>query len=180
MKTKYWELFNHVRNVTAAADNREIYSIYSRYADEFVYGTLPVLPAVKISERTINDRNRPGRKFTVWTLRTKYGHLTVKKPQKFKLTAKERAGVLFNIKLYARKVVWMQAVDTLPQSDWVKELAGSLHLRTDRNGRKYAIIGGAYVGEKLLEGRSEGETVKIVAVKQDDGRFSAVSLKKIN
>lgn len=180
VKTKYWELFNHVRNVTAAADNREIYSIYSRYADEFVYGTLPVLPAVKISERTINDRNRPGRKFTVWTLRTKYGHLTVKKPQKFKLTAKERAGVLFNIKLYARKVVWMQAVDTLPQSDWVKELAGSLHLRIDRNGRKYAIIGGAYVGEKLLEGRSEGETVKIVAVKQDDGRFSAVSLKKIN
>jgi hypothetical protein len=55
-------------------------------------------------------------------------------------------------------------------------MSGKVSLRTDRNGKKYAIISGAYVGESLLNGINDGQLIKILSVQQKDERWTAVNI----
>lgn len=179
LKPEYWQLSNQIVNVSDEDNNQSIYLEYCPKADNFVYCALPSIIAIKISDRLLDDRNRQGKKFVQWTLRSKDGVLRLKKPAKYGL-GKSRNGSVFEVKVYNDKIVWIKPSQANPlQQDWIKKIEGSVKLRSDRNGRTYAILDGAYIEEKLLKSITTGQYVKIIAISQGDGRWSAISLAKI-
>ncbi len=180
LKEKYQDIVNQIHQDTQAVDNRSIYEEYTPQAEEFIYSMLPTEFAIKIEDKQIEDKQRPGRKFTQWSLKTKGGIVRLKKPNKFGLDNRMRNGTPFEIKLYNGRVVWIKSSEQNPlQQDWIKKHEGIVRLRVDRNGKTYAILDNTYVGEKLLRNVADGQNVKIVAVSQDDGRWSAISLTKL-
>lgn len=176
LKPEFWNLYNHMTSVETASDNRRLYSDYSLYANQFIYNDLPEQLIIKVAERQIDDRNHPGRKFTQWTLRSQTGTLTLKKPVKFGLVSRTPNGTLFSVKTHEGRIVWIRPMRTTPQVSWLKEVSGTIQQRTDRKGNRYTIIQGVYVGEKILKGTADGQTIKALAIQQEDGRWSAISL----
>ena len=134
--------------------------------------------AVKVAEIQSEDRNHPGRKITTWVLRTAKDTVRLRKPAKFRLNRRTPNGAIFDVKLHDGKIVWIKEhIGSLSES-WLKEISGEVHSRTDRNGRKYAIVSGSYIGESLLKGINDGERIKILSIQQKDGRWSAISILK--
>ena len=177
LKQDYWNLYNAIPSADAAEDNRSIYSEYSKTADEFVYRTLPDITAVKVSERQIDDRNRPGKKITYWTLCTEKETFSLKKPGKFGLNRRTPDGALFSIKVKEGRIVWIKP--KRPEGeDWLKKVTGEVYSRTDRKGNRFAIVAGVYVGTQLLRYISDGQSVTVMARRQKDGRWSAITLLK--
>lgn len=176
LKGDYWILRNQVKDVSSLSDNKKLYARSIKVADEFVYAGLPGKVAVKVAEKQLEDKGHPGRKMLLWILRTQDGVLRLRKPNKFGLSRRMKDGEIFNVKLSGGKIVWIRPLDIPHGEDWIKELDGEVKLRTDRNGKRYCKIGGVYVGEKLLSGISEGQRVKLRALRQEDGRWSAVRL----
>ncbi len=180
LKPEYQDAVCQVPQDTQAEDNSSLYEKYIPIAEEFVYSALPTQLAIKTDDKQLDDKKRPGRKFTQWILRTNAGVVKLKKPTKFGLDNKMKNGTLFDIKLHDGVIVWIKVSqqNTL-QQDWVKSEEGLVKLRVDRNGKSFAILNGTYIGEKLLRDVADGQYVKIVAVVQDDGRWSAISLIKL-
>lgn len=176
LKPEFWNLYNHLTSVEAASDNNKLYSDYSIYANQFIYNDLPEQLVIKVADRQLDDRNRPGRKFTQWTLRGQTRILSLKKPAKFGLAPRTPNGTPFTIKTHDGKIVWIRQAQTIPQVPWLKEVSGTIQQRTDRKGNRYTIIQGVYVGEKILKGTADGQTIKALAIQQEDGRWSAISL----
>ncbi|MCH5221278.1 MAG: hypothetical protein J1F05_02980 [Muribaculaceae bacterium] len=179
-----WGLKQDYRDVDAiiphdihAEDNAPMYEQYIPLAEEFIYSAIPAVFAIKIEDKQLEDRNRPGRKFTQWTLRTKDGPIRLKKPSKYGLDNRAKNGVPFDIKVHDGKIVWIKPSEQNPlEQDWIRVQEGTVKLRTDKNGKKYSILDGAYIGEKLLRNVTDEQRVKIVAIRQEDGRWSAISL----
>ncbi len=177
VKPEYYELMNKTAGATAPADNTALYEQYMPIAEEFIYSALPSKIALKVKESQEEDRNRPGRKYTLWLLRTADGILRLKKPQKFGLSPRTPDGSLFSVKVKDGKVVWIKPFKGAVNEDWIKTGTGTVNIRTDRNGKRYAIIADAYVPEKLLAGLVDGQEVKVLATRRDDGRWSAVAVR---
>lgn len=167
-------LYNRVASVEAAPDNDAIYSEYSANADEFIYSAIPSILAIKVGEFQSDDRNRPGRKITGWSLRTENATLRLWKPFKYGLDRRTPNGTAFEIKVRDEKIVWIKPYDGPVNMPWLKEQSGVVHLRTDRNGNPYTMISGTYVGEKLLQGVGEGQQIRILSAERPDGRWSAL------
>ena len=178
LKQNYWQIYNQLASASPAADNQEVYAKYAVKADEFIYSSLPTVIAVKVAEFQNDDRNHPGRKVTTWTLRTGNDAVRLRKPAKFGLDRRTPIGAIFDVKLQDDRIVWIKAHGGSVSEPWLKEVSGEVRRRTDRNGKKFAIISGSYVGENLLRGVNEGQTVKALSVQQKDGRWSAVSIIK--
>lgn len=180
LKQEYREIESRIQTSVVAQDNDQLYKEYIPLAEKFIYSSIPSVIAIKVADKQMEEKNRPGRRFTQWTLRTKDGVFYLKKPQKFGLDNRLPNGSIFDIKLNKGKIVWIaKSVHNPLQEDWIKMTEGSIHLRTDRNGRLYAIVDGVYVGHKLLNDVNESQNVSIVAIKQEDGRWSASSLKLV-
>lgn len=163
-----------------SVDNEALYRYSIRNADEFIYDAIPSVFALKIADKLIDDRNRPGKKFTQWILRTKNNIQSLRKPSKFGLDNRTPNGVIFEIKLQDGKIVWITKSERNSlDEDWIKKLEGEIKTRIDRNGKPYSILNGVYIGAKLLNGIKDGYNVKITAIKQEDGRWSAISLKRL-
>lgn len=178
LKAEYWHLLNQVSTVQATDSNSSLYAQFCPEADKFIYSALPSIFAIKVSDKLLEDRNHPGRKFVLWTLRTKNDILRVKKPSKFGLE-RSKNGSVFEVKVLDDKVVWIKPSQvSLLEQDWIKEAEGAVTLRTDRNGKTYAILNGVYIGEKFLRDIKSGQNVKIIALSQQDSRWSAISLAK--
>lgn len=180
LKPDFWNLYNRVDNVAAAEENDSIYSRFSPKAEDFIYSRLPEQFAVKVNDKQIEDRRRQGRRIQVWTLRTANGVVSLKKPASFGLDRRAKNGSVFSIRVHGGRIVWIKRLDSIPDVDWIKQEEGIVRFRTDRNGRPYAIIKSMYVGAALLNRVEENQRVKILALKQDDGRWSAVFLNKID
>lgn len=176
LKPEFWQIYNHVGEVEKAIDNNMIYSEYALKADEFIYSSLPTVIAVKVAETLSEDRNRPGRKITIWILRTANDTIRLRKPTKFQLNKRTPNGAIFDIKLEDGRIVWIKEHTGSLSVSWLKEISGEVILRTDRNGKNYAIISGSYVGENLLKGINDGQRIKFLSIKQKDGRWSAIKL----
>lgn len=180
LKQEYHDIVNQIPKGTQSIDNHSLYDNYVPQAEEFVYSALPTQLAIKIEDEQLDDKKGPGRKFTQWILKAENGVVRIKKPSKFGLDNQMRNGTLFDIKLYNGRVVWIKPSEQNPlQQVWIKQQEGIVRLRVDRKGKTYAIIEEAYVGEKLLRNVADGQNVKIVAVRQEDGRWSAISLTNI-
>ena len=180
LKQEFWDVVNLIPQETASADNQPLYNEYSSKAEDFIYSALPSISAIKIEDRQVDDKNHPGRKLTQWTLRSKEKILRLRKPSKFGFDNKMKNGVLFNIKVHDTKVVWIkQSLQNVNEQDWIKEVEGSIRIRTDRKGKSYAILNDAYIAERLLKGIVNGDKVKIIAFRKDDYRWTAISLVKI-
>lgn len=176
LKSSFLEMFNSLRFITSAANNDALYHEYAAGADEFIYSSLPSIVAVKVGEKKDEDRKRPGRMITTWILRTGNETIRLRKPTKFQLDRHTNNGTVFDVKLHEGRVVWIKThVDPINES-WLKSVSGIATMRTDRNGKRYAIISGVYVGENLLKGVSDGQPIKVLAVQHDDGRWSAISI----
>ena len=180
LKQEYHNIELKIPQDTQIKDNNVLYDEYIPQAEEFIYSALPSQFAIKVEDKQLDDKNRPGRRFTQWTLKTKDGIIRLKKPNKFGLDNRVINGTFFDIKIHEDKIVWIKASEekTLEQ-DWIKKQEGIVRRRVDRNGKTYAILDKTYVGEKLLGNVADGQNVKIVAVRQDDGRWSAISLIKL-
>lgn len=176
LKEESETLYNQLASVETAADNNAIYANYSLIADEFIYSSFPTVLAVKVDEKQNDDRNHPGRKITTWILRTEKSTERLRKPTKFGLNRHTPNGVAFDMKVNDGKVVWIKQHSGNINEPWLKECSGAVHIRTDRNGKSYTLISGTYVGEKLLKGISEGQQIKVLSIKQDDGRWCAITL----
>lgn len=161
-----------------AIDNDMVYAEYTVKADEFIYSSLPTVVAVKVAESLNEDRNHPGRKITTWILRTAGDTIRLRKPTKFRLNRRTPNGAIFDVKLQDGRIVWIKEHLGDLFFSWLKEVSGEVLLCTDRNGKKYAIISGTYVGENLLKGINDGQTIKVLSVQQKDGRWSAISILK--
>ena len=166
-------------SINPTDSNDAIYVEYSVKADEFIYSSLPMVLAVKVAELQNEDRNHPGRKITTWSFRTEESVVRLRKPTKFGLKKHTPNGTIFDVKIQNEKIVWIKDHIGDISVSWLKEFRGKVHLRTDRNGKKYTIIAGSYVGENLLKGIYDGQEIKILSVQQKDGRWSAISLLKI-
>ncbi|MBD5241270.1 MAG: hypothetical protein HDS59_04245 [Barnesiella sp.] len=178
LKPEFWQIHNHVSSVKQAIDNNLIYSEYAVRADEFIYSSLPTIVAAKVGENQSEDRNHPGRKITTWILRTANDTIRLRKPTKFRLKMRIPNGAIFDIKLHDGKIVWIKEHDGCISESWLKESNGDVLLRTDRNGKKYAIISGSYIGENLLTNINDGQTIKILSIQQKDGRWAAIKVLK--
>lgn len=171
-----WLLTSH----EVPESTESLYKKSLKIADEFIYGSIHPVVAVKVADRIINDRNRPGKKHMQWTLRTKNGVQSLRKPSKFGLDNKAPNGTVFDIKLHEGKIVWIEKSEHNPLAEvWIRKLEGNIKLRTDHNGKTYSILSGAYIGTRLLNGIKNGDKVKIIVLQQEDGRWSAISLKKL-
>ena len=177
LKPAFWDLYNQLTSVETASDNKKLYSDYSVYANQFIYNDLPEQLIIKIDEKQLDDRNHPGRKFTQWILRGQTGILTLKKPAKFGLAPRTPNGTPFSVKTHDGKIVWIRPNQSTPHFPWLKEVSGTIRLKTDRKGNRYTIIQGVYVGEKLLKRMEDGRAIKVLAIQQEDGRWSAISLE---
>lgn len=175
LKEEFRNLYNQLASVEATADNNAIYTKYSVKADEFIYSSFPTVLAVKVDEKQNDDRNHPGGKITTWILRTEKSTERLRKPTKFGLNRHTPNGATFDIKVNDGKVVWIKPHTDTINVPWLKECSGEVHLRTDRNGKSYTLISGTYVGEKFLKGISEGQQIKVLSIKQDDGRWCAIT-----
>ena len=176
LKPGFWEIYNQVNSVEKAIDNKTIYSEYGGKADEFIYSSLPTVVAVKVAETQSEDRNHPGRKITTWILRTANDTIKLRKPAKFRLNRRTPNGAIFDLKLHDGRIVWIKEHTGSLSVSWLKEISGEVRLRTDRNGKKYTIISGSYVGENLLKGINDGQRIKFLSIRQTDGRWSAISI----
>lgn len=178
LKPEFWKIYNQVGSVETANDNNMVYSEYAVKADEFIYSSLPAVVAAKVAETQSEDRNHPGRRITTWILRTANDTLRLRKPTKFRLNKRTPNGTIFDVKLKDGKIVWiMEHIGSISEP-WLKEVSGEVLLRTDRNGRKYAIISGSYIGENLLRDIHDGQKVMALSIQQNDGRWSAISIIK--
>lgn len=177
LKQEYRDIESQIPQVTQVEDDSSLYEKYIPRAEEFIYSALPSQFAIKIEDKQIDDKKHPGRKFTQWIFKTENGVVRLKKPNKFGLGNRMSNGAPFEIKLYDERIVWIRSSEQDPlQQDWIKKQEGIVRLRVDRKGKTYAIIEKTYVGEKLLRNVVDGQNVKIVAVRQEDGRWSAISL----
>lgn len=113
---------------------------------------------------------------TVWNLRVENSVVRLKKPHNYGLNRRTPNGSVFDIKISKGKIVWIKGHSGPAGVPWLKEHSGAARTRTDRNGKKYAIISGSYVNEKLLNGISDGQEIGILSVLQKDGRWSAISI----
>ncbi len=179
LKPEFWQIYTQLAVVESVANNNIVYAKYSVKADEFIYNSLPTILAVKVAESQNEDHNHPGRSITSWILHTEKGIVRLRKATKFGLNRRTPNGIIFDVKLKDGKIVWIKEHIGVISELWLKEGSGEVHLRTDRNGKKYAIISGSYVGEKLLIGINDGQMIKILSIKQKDGRWSAISMAKI-
>lgn len=178
LKPEFIELYNQLSNVRPAESNQPLYADYFPVAEQFIYSDLPSQIAVKVSDKQIEDKNRPGRKYVIWTLRTQAGVVRLKKPAKYGLSPRTPNGATFIIKVLNEKIVWIKPTDSIPPLSWLKEVSGTVQIRKDRNGNPYALIQGVYLGPKLLQRITDGQQIKLLAIKQEDARWSAVSLIK--
>ena len=176
LKSSFWELFNKLKSITSAANNDALYHECAVVADEFIYSSLPSIMAVKVSEKQDADRNRPGRMITTWILRTEKDIIRLRKPTKFRLNRRTVNGTVFDARLHEGRVVWIKTHVAPINESWLKTVSGIATMRTDRNGKRYAIIAGVYVAENLLKGVSDGQQIKVLAVQQNEGRWSAISI----
>lgn len=176
LKSEFLQIYNQVSSVEKVPDNRKLYSEYAIKADEFIYNSLPTEVAVKVAETQDKDRNHPGRKITTWILRTDSDTIKLRKPTKFQLNRRTPNGATFDIKLQGGRIVWIKQHKGSLSASWLKELSGDVIMRTDRNGKRYAIIADSYVGEKLLNGINDGQRIKFLSIRQKDGRWSAISI----
>ena len=180
LKQEYHEIVSQIPQGTQYENNSLLYDEYIRQAEGFIYSALPSQFAIKIEDKQLEDKQHPGRKLTQWILKTENGVVRLKKPNKFGLDNRVRNGTPFEIKLHDGRIVWIKSSEQDPlQQDWVKSHDGIVQLRVDRKGKTYAIIEGTYIGEKLLRNVADGQSVRVVAVRQDSGRWSAVSLTKL-
>lgn len=178
LKQTFRDVENLISGEAIRQDDSVVFKEYLPLAEEFVYSELPSEIAIKVSDRLMEDKNHQGKKYILWTLRTKDGTIYLKKPNRFGLESRAKNGGIYEVRMHEDKIVWIKPSIINPlQQDWIKKIEGTVKLRVDRNGKTYAILGGAYVGEKLLKKCSDGSCVKIVALKQKDGRWSAISLK---
>lgn len=176
LKSEYQQLYSQLASVPDEESNESVYAAYAARADEFVYSSLPTVLAVKVGESQSEDRFHPGRKITTWFLRTDDATLKLRKPFKLGLERRTPNGTAFDVKLQEDKIVWVKKHPDRVSAPWLKEFSGDVRLRTDRKGRKYAIISGAYVGEAILQGVGDGQWIKVLALQQADGRWAAISL----
>lgn len=179
LKPEYWQIFTPLAAIEPAETNDSVYAEFASKAEEFIYSSLPTLLAVKVTESLTDDRNHPGRKILTWILRTGESAERLRKPTKFGLNKRTSNGAVFDVKMRDGKIVWIKEHKDAVVLPWLKEQRGEVRLRTDRNGKKFAIVSGTYAGESLLKGICEGEEVKILAAQQKDGRWSAISLSKM-
>lgn len=178
LKPGFWQIYNQVNSVEMAVDNHLIYSEYAVKADEFIYSSLPTLIAAKVAETRNEDHNHPGRKITTWILRTANDTIKLRKPAKFRLNIRTPNGAIFDVKLQGGRIVWIKEHTGSLSESWLKEICGEVQSHTDKNGKRYAIISGSYIGENLLNGINEGQRVKGLSIQQKDGRWSAISIKR--
>ena len=176
LKEEFRILYNQLAAVEATADNNAIYTKYSVKADEFIYSSFPTVLAVKVDEKQNDDRNHPGRKITTWILRTEKSTERLRKPTKFGLNRHTPNGAAFDIKVKDGKIVWIKQHTDSVNEPWLKVCSGEVHIRTDRNEKNYTLISGTYVGEKFIKGISEGQQIKVLSIKQDNGRWCAISI----
>lgn len=176
LKPEFRQLNGRLTGVAPAEDNRKLYAELAVKADEFIYSALPTVLAVKVTETQADDRNRPGRKVTAWVLRTENSTLRLWKPAKFGLNIRTANGPAFDVKVQDGKIVWIKPHSGAVSVPWLKVHGGTAHLRTDRNGRKYTLTDGSYVGDSLLRGISEGQEIRILSALQKDGRWSAIAI----
>lgn len=176
LKPDFWQEYNPLSAEGMANDNNMIYVEYAVKADEFIYSALPTIIAVKVAETQNEDRNHPGRKITTWVLRTSNDTVRLRKPNKFRLDRRTPNGAIFDFKLQNGRIVWIKEHIGSLSVSWLKEISGEVSLRTDRNGKKYAIISGSYIGENLLKSINDGQRIKFLSIQQKDGRWAAISI----
>lgn len=181
LKPEFEAMARLISPATEALNNAELYNQHIPLADEFIYSSIPATFAVKVADKQVDDPRHPGRRVIQWTLRTARGILSLRKPGKFGLNGRFHNGSTFNVRVHKKKIVWIRATDQIPrEADWVRDIADDIRLRNDRNGRTYGLVDGVYVSPQLLSQShvKERDQVKVLALKQEGGRWSAVSLSR--
>lgn len=181
LKDEYMNIANRIAPHTTESDDHQIFHEYLPKADDLIYSSISEQIAIKVSDKMLNDLKRPGRKIPQWILRIKEGIVKLKNPKKFGFDTKMPKGSVFKVRVLEGKVVWIKKSQHIPlDQDWIKKIVGRIQLRTDRNGNPYAILDGVYIGQKLITGIEDNQHVEIISLLQENGRWSAISLRKKN
>lgn len=176
LKPEFRELDTLLTSVAPSGDNSLIYAEYEPFADDFICSALPSVVAVKVSDRLVEDKHHPGKKIVLWALKTKDARINLKKPAKYGLNSRTPDGALFSAKISEGKIVRISPLEGPCTEPWLKEQTGTVHFRTDKNGNRYAKIDGTYVPDKLLKDTADDQTMKIISIQQNDGRWKAVGI----
>lgn len=180
LKPDFHELASKIPTDVISENTDSLYRQSFPLADEFIYGNIPSEFAIKLSDKQIEEKRHPGKKIIQWNLRTKNGLFRLNKPNKYGLDNRAKNGSGFDIKLKDDKIVWVKKSTSNPlDQNWIKKVEGTIRIRTDRNGNPYALLNETYIGNKLLADINDGESARIVAIQQEDNRWSAIELTKI-
>lgn len=176
LKQEFKDLECRIAPNVEPIEDKTLYEQYICTAESFIYDSLPSKFAVKTSDKLSEDSK--GRKFTQWFLQSGNERLKLKKPRNFGLDNRAKNGLLFEIKTVEGKIVWIKQANAskMPKQDWISVSSGIVNIRTDKKGNNYAILNNSYIKSDLLRGISNGQCIEITSLRQDDGRWSAISL----
>ena len=177
LKQEFHEISRQLPKDVCETNNASLYAEYSAFAEQFIYSELPSIYVVKVADKMIDDKHRPGKKYMSWVLKGQRQNWNLKKPQKFGFSPKTPNGVLLEVKVFDNKIVWMRKPENAPHLAWIKTTSGKVTIRKDKKGHDFATIEGIYVGANLLKGIANGQDVTVMALRNDEGRWIATSIK---
>ena len=163
-------------------DNTTYYRRNVSEVMKFIYSDIPQEEMVVTAE-FLQKSSRPGdtRQRQLMVLTDASGRQVHASPQKFGLLRTGNVGKAFLVRtVVSGKRADVITLDAL-EHPHILEFAsaeGTLDIRENAQGKQFAVISGIYVPQVKLAGLSDGDTVKISAVKIS-GRYFVLSVEKL-
>lgn len=151
--------------IVPASDNASYYASHRQDAEDFVVSDVPAKEMIVVDEYVNSRTHRP-----VAELSDRDGNEIRLDPRRFRLPEKGNVGKVFSVRLLQVGTV-IKPVSVSPQP--VREpselqpvtASGTVKMKVNPKGRKFAFIQDIYVPESKLAGISDGDAIEVTAVK---------------
>ena len=175
LRRKYFNVANRLPRNIQPDDNHPLYAKYKAAADQFIYSSLASKLMVKAWEKKDNFNGQP---MISWQLRNENNSFWIK-PRKYHLDYNLKNGTVFDARMIGNRIVWIQPTTLTEDLPWLKKVEGQLSIvRPDTpDGKTYGQVGEVFVPPYLTYGHAHGDTVTVIAILNNDGRWNALSVK---
>lgn len=151
--------------IVPASDNASYYASHRQDAEDFVVSDVPAKEMIVVDEYVNSRTHRP-----VAELSDRNGNEIRLDLRRFRLPEKGNVGKVFSVRLL-QVGTEIKPVSVSPQP--VREpselkpvtVSGTVKMKVNPKGRKFAFIKDIYVPESKLAGISDGDAIEVTAVK---------------
>lgn len=179
LKNEYYQVRNSIpQNTKANTDNQNIYRSCANDIEEFIFADSP-LQYLVVTDIFIDSRNNQIAILQTCDnvkIRMKARALRKTRQQQFHIYY---IGRVVNCGRTSKVVGLTQANEQdVLQSFPHQTFSGDLRTKTNNKNKRFGFVNNCYVSERLLTGLVNDDKVTVVAIKGEDGKFSAISIKK--